>query len=855
MESLALLMAIGALGWLFVQSRRIATLEKNLAELMWLLRAASDPEDAPNAQTSEPEARREEPWAPEKASDAAPDPVASAQPDRPTAPKAPNLGSRVVGWLAANWIYPLAGIALIFAAIYLVQYSIERNLISPTARIMLAVLLGIALSLAGEVMRRRWPAETTGLVPATLAGAGVAVLFTTPLAAFHLYDMIGQGTTLALLAVVALAAIGLGWVHGAFLSAFGVMAGAAAPFLLGEGGAPRDLLYAYFGAIGVAGLIIDGYRRWGWVSVAAVTAPLLAGTAILAAGAGDLGFVALTLILAALACATPFGKLTPDGIDAAPWPAPKLAHAPVLVAVILGGLVIGANTPLGFGAIMLPVFSAVLTLWTWRARGLAAIGAIPLGLALLFLLAPLGEFRADALIAAMNMAFPSFPYVLLGLTLLAAGLLLARRERTTATDSLAMAAPAATVVMLDLFWGQSTLSGAGNWALVCMALAALYTAVALVYARGDALRLGLAIVAAYALIALALVLMLSGTALTVALGVQMIAAVMIDRRLNLPVLALAYAAAALGLVWRIVVDPGGTALIAPPDTGGVTAVEVLLTCAVALIVPAATWVIGLGQGRDPLRGPALSVVSLTMGILIPAAVGYLFLRFAGGASAHLIFGVQAAVMIVVARVTWWRVATEQPGLTLWCYRVIGVIQGATAVVFLGVLIVPAHPVLGGVFPFADAVAGVFLINDLLLAYLLPAALLIIIARGQNGAIGSTLFGAGIALALIWVQLVVRHFWQGGASMRLSAGMGQGELYTYTVVLLILGAGFLVLAMRTGAQRFRYLSLGIIGVAACKAFLIDAAGLSGLMRVGAFLALGLSLVALAWLNGRIAGRKD
>jgi uncharacterized membrane protein len=42
-------------------------------------------------------------------------------------------------------------------------------------------------------------------------------------------------------------------------------------------------------------------------------------------------------------------------------------------------------------------------------------------------------------------------------------------------------------------------------------------------------------------------------------------------------------------------------------------------------------------------------------------------------------------------------------------------------------------------------------------------------------------------------------------------------------------------------------MGVIGLTVAKVFLIDASGLSGLTRVFSFLALGLSLAGLAWLN--------
>jgi len=90
-------------------------------------------------------------------------------------------------------------------------------------------------------------------------------------------------------------------------------------------------------------------------------------------------------------------------------------------------------------------------------------------------------------------------------------------------------------------------------------------------------------------------------------------------------------------------------------------------------------------------------------------------------------------------------------------------------------------------------------------------------------------------------------------MSLGNGFAQGELYAYTVALLISGAFSMALALRMGQTALRLAGLALIAIAAAKAFLIDASGLTGLMRVGAFLGLGLSLAGLAWLNAWVSAR--
>ena len=85
---------------------------------------------------------------------------------------------------------------------------------------------------------------------------------------------------------------------------------------------------------------------------------------------------------------------------------------------------------------------------------------------------------------------------------------------------------------------------------------------------------------------------------------------------------------------------------------------------------------------------------------------------------------------------------------------------------------------------------------------------------------------------------------------------QGELYSYTVAMMLLGAGLLYQAIARHCDMLRKIAMAVIALTVAKVFLWDASGLTGLTRVVSFLGLGLSLAALAWLNrwaGQVAGK--
>ena len=104
---------------------------------------------------------------------------------------------------------------------------------------------------------------------------------------------------------------------------------------------------------------------------------------------------------------------------------------------------------------------------------------------------------------------------------------------------------------------------------------------------------------------------------------------------------------------------------------------------------------------------------------------------------------------------------------------------------------------------------------------------------------------------MWLFLAIRRFWRGDEIVG-AAGFTQAELTSYTVALLIAGGLLLLQALRRRSAGLRRLAMAVIALAIAKVFLVDAAGLGGLLRVFSFLGLGLVLAGLAWLNRWASG---
>lgn len=150
----------------------------------------------------------------------------------------------------------------------------------------------------------------------------------------------------------------------------------------------------------------------------------------------------------------------------------------------------------------------------------------------------------------------------------------------------------------------------------------------------------------------------------------------------------------------------------------------------------------------------------------------------------------------------------------------------------------------------QAVGGWPLINLLLPLFLLPwlgirlAKDMAASARALVDQVVQILTMAFVA-AFAWATL--RQLFHG--SLLVNAGVAPAENILRSLLLLLLAIGFLLWGIRTRRRDWRIASLVLMIAAAGKVFLFDASGLEGLLRIGSFVALGLSLIGIGWLYSR------
>ncbi|WP_208347084.1 DUF2339 domain-containing protein [Pseudaestuariivita rosea] len=782
--------------------------------------------------------------------------------------------SALFQWLGENWFYAVSAVSLALAGIFLVQYSIENALIPPMARILIALVFGAGLVGVGEWLRRCFGDDesvSTAYLPSTFSSAGIVTLFGAILGARMLYDLIGPNTALGAMVIVAVLAIVLGWFYGPLLAVVGIIGAMAAPFLIGGESEDPSGLFAYFAVVALTGLFVDSIRRWAWVSVLSISAAFAAGV-LLYMGDAQAGFFAvyLTGLVFASICVpmlsivpkhqgtSLFGMLTktPD----MPWPEfpTRLAGATTLVACILMSLLyLRGAADFWLTITCLTALMLGLIIWAKEAPALEELTVLP---ALVFMITIFSHSDINGSVYSAFVAEPiegaeqSMPMqatILLIIALLTSLAAAWRSFGWTARPAVWAAGAAvfapAVAILLEFTWQPAAHIGAYPWALHAVILAAVMVFTAERFAKRDGddkLRASFAVLSALSSISFALFIVLSSVALTISLSVMVLAAAALDRKFNLRPMGIFISAGVIVLGYRVVIDPGLDFAIDRP----------IFEAATSMAAPLIAFVAALQILRHKDRPVAKLMLDSAAFSAAGIFTSIMLFRFAewqfggDGIDNHWGMGSIATVWLSLMLAQIQRL----PSGAVWikAVRIILIILYALiATIFLLLALTLFNPLVDAGSWFDGEVLGPPLLNTLLLAYLFPAIVLGIGVwriKTMSRWLKWPLSSLSIGLASLWLALVIRHFWQGADGMD-NPGTTQPELYSYTVALLVIGAVLFFRALAKQSAGLRRAGLIIIGLAVAKVFFVDISELVGLMRVFSFLALGLSLAGLAWLN--------
>ncbi|HEX6162130.1 MAG TPA: DUF2339 domain-containing protein [Vicinamibacterales bacterium] len=195
-----------------------------------------------------------------------PPPPQQTRPPEPPEPPAPSWSFDWEQLVGVKMFSAIAGIALVFAAVFFLRYSIDQGWLQPPVRVVIGIIVAIALLVLCELKAARKYRITANAMDA----AAIAILFATFFAAHSLWNLISGTTAFALLALVTLVAVLLSIRRDSlFIAVLGLLGGFATPILLSTGENRPIPLFAYLLLLNV-GLAWVAYRN-GWIILSTLT--------------------------------------------------------------------------------------------------------------------------------------------------------------------------------------------------------------------------------------------------------------------------------------------------------------------------------------------------------------------------------------------------------------------------------------------------------------------------------------------------------------------------------------------------------------------------------------------------------
>lgn len=848
-SALLLVVLIGAvLGWVgFFRARdlgeRLARLEQELVRLREGESAGSQTEQTQAVLSTESMAVPTADFPPQ--ADTLPPQQSDMPPPPPSQPRKPGLFAHLV----KNWMIWMGGLCVGLAGIFMVKYSIDAGLLGPQARIALALASGIALHGAAEWLRRRGGSDPSF---AALAGGASITLYGALLAALHLYQLLDPRLIFALLALVSVLTMALALVHGPVLAAIGILGAYVVPILVSDnsGNVIGALVYSLIISAAALLLLRQVFRPWLWWGMVAGALGWWL-VSLTSHQSDNFRGIYLALLAWGVVAIPAFDWLLNRGdsshtqpgahikmLFGRPW---RLDQLTLFLIIFAWGYSIQQQ---GFGAQALAQWAPLVLVLGFAARQRHSLGWLPwlsLGVQWLAWLATALTFDylgnryqlvgIDPGLQLLFLQFTGFMALLYtGLALLH----LRAKGFSHRWASLAFVSPLAWLALSYLLVSELTQSLA--WSVAVLMVGLVYGFVAawrLEKYRGDGAAIWF-ILGGHFAYSLAAGIYFREAGLTLALAAQLLSLAWVMRRYDLPWLAPVIKAVLALVVIRFTLNPWLASY--PVDVhwslwsgGGAT-----LFCALA------AWQSRASPGLNRwLEAATLHLLVLTLG----AEVRYWL--YDGNIFAERYSLTEAAIntslWAAMALTYWYRADhSEQLGVLYRnCSRILLILATGSYALAVTTL----NPLWS-----SEVVSPRPIANLLLLAYGLPVVMALLVAWRHDPRWRRTALAVAGAGLLLFVSLEIRHLWQGKLALYLATG--NGELYTYSVVWLLLAAAAIVAG---GLWRYRGLyraGMALLAVVIAKLFLVDMSDLDGLWRVASFMGLGLSLLGLAWLHRRI-----
>lgn len=162
--------------------------------------------------------------------------------------------------VGTTWSLRAGIVAVVFGVGFFLKWSIDRNILGPTGRVVLSILFGLGLLIAGlRLLGKRW-----NLLGQGFTGGGLAVLYFSMYALGPLYHLINSTLLVFALMILVTATAGVLalYANSMLVAIFGIIGGFLTPILLHTDTPNLPGLYGYLLLLNLGILGIAHARQW-----------------------------------------------------------------------------------------------------------------------------------------------------------------------------------------------------------------------------------------------------------------------------------------------------------------------------------------------------------------------------------------------------------------------------------------------------------------------------------------------------------------------------------------------------------------------------------------------------------------
>ena len=750
-----------------------------------------------------------------------------------------------------NWMTWIGAIALALGGVFLAKYSLEAGLLSPAMRLSAGGLFGIGLIAAAYYLHyKRIVFEGfNNYIPAALASGGFMTCFALMFLAYNSFSMLSAEWAFIGLAVIAVCASVMAIKLGPLLAVIGIIGAYSVPIWVNTGSGQLFSLLIYVALVSVAAAVVAHKvkRIWLWylLWVGHIGWYLVGLTLFNYDTVWLIGAFALLSILGLIAIAR-LG-LGFNTLEVRPHSFKRLVNlfpdhglllafiAPLMIAMLLSVF------NLQWQIVALLSIALLLFLVLKNSRW-DAWQAVSLLIALLLVVSAKQTYAFnDALFIFKNEYGLG---LLLALGLSGYGLYFGNKyPKRLAFHLLASLSMFALVGTLYAMIPNTALATAYPlWAV----LLCLMSAVLIKFTQNNTTlwqRFSYW-VGANANITLAITMLLSDSGLTIALAVQVLLLSLLIKKYNVAMPHWPIKALVAALLLRLTLSPWTPSYDELSIFGLHWSLVVYPLC-IGLFFAAAKC-FNTSELKIWLEGAALHCLALFVTTETSyQLVGHYPQLFSLSFYEQVLLSCN---LLALGCVYLYR--AQSAGQLGKLYRTAGFILSALAGLLLINTTLDDNPLLMRLY-----VGETPIFNWILLIWFVPSLLALWLAslvKPLNAKLSQITLGVSGLLALLAINTLIRQYWQGGF-IYLDKATSDAELYSYSVIWLLLGA-LVVIAGHLKQQRLlQNVGLGILSTVIVKVFLIDMANLTGLLKALSFIGLGLSLVGLSWLFQKLRKR--